>query len=175
MYSKFLEGMTGKVATQWATNLLTPAFLFWAGGFVAFISCQDDWALFISCQDRWVFLNTWVLSQSQSVQVGLLIGGLIIIATSAALVQNCDLATLRFLEGYWPRWMRLLQTWRINCLHFSTRPRDRQMEPTLQPVPARSNPPHPCPTARLRPVRLATCPYPHPSPTSSCRPSSATS
>ena len=32
MHSKFLEGMTGKVVEQWATNLLTPAFVFWLGG-----------------------------------------------------------------------------------------------------------------------------------------------
>lgn len=114
MHSKFLEVMTGKVAAQWATSLLTPAFLFWTGGLVAFVSCKDDWPFLVTCQGRWESLKTWVLSQPQSIQAGLLIGGLIIITISATLVQNCDLATLRFLEGYWPRWIRLLQTRRIN-------------------------------------------------------------
>jgi hypothetical protein len=61
MYSKFLEGMTGKVSEQWVTNLLTPAFVFWAGGLAASIY-----------RFGWNPLKTWVLQQPQSFQVGLL-------------------------------------------------------------------------------------------------------
>ena len=98
MYSKFLEGMTGKVAEQWVTNLLTPAFVFWAGGLAANI---------YHC--GWDPLKAWVLRQPQSFQVGLLILGLLVIVTSAAIVQKGDRVMLRFLEGYWPRWMKPLR------------------------------------------------------------------
>jgi hypothetical protein len=98
MYSKFLEGMTGKVAEQWVTNLLTPTLGFWLGGLAACIYYFD-----------WKPLKDWVLQQPQSFQVGLLIVGLIVIVTSAAIVQRFDQAMLRFLEGYWPRWLRRLR------------------------------------------------------------------
>jgi hypothetical protein len=98
MYSKFLEGMTGKVAEQWVTNLLTPAFVFWLGGLATCIY-----------RFGWNPLKDWVLKQPQSFQVGLLIVGLIVIVTSAAIVQRFDRAMLRFLEGYWPKWMKPLR------------------------------------------------------------------
>lgn len=98
MYSKFLEGMTGKVSEQWVTNLLTPAFAFWLGGLAA-------------CTYRfgWALLKAWALQQPQPVQFGLLIVGLIVIVTSAATAQKFDQPILRFLEGYWPRWMKPLR------------------------------------------------------------------
>jgi hypothetical protein len=95
MYSKFLEGMTGKVAEQWVTNLLTPAFVFWSGGLAASIY-----------RFGWNPLKEWVLKQPQSFQVGLLIAGLLVIVTSATIVQRCDRFMLRLLEGYWPSWMK---------------------------------------------------------------------
>lgn len=98
MYSKFLEGMTGKVAEQWVTNLLTPAFVFWFGGLAAYA---------YPC--NWNSLKTSVLRQPQSFQVALLIVGLIGIATSAAIIQKGDRFMLRFLEGYWPRWLKPLR------------------------------------------------------------------
>lgn len=98
MYSKFLEGMTGKVAEQWVTNLLTPAFVFWSGGLAASIYRYG-----------WNPLKTWVLQQPQTFQVGLLIVGLLVIVTSAAIVQRGDRAMLRCLEGYWPTWLKPLR------------------------------------------------------------------
>ena len=117
MYSKFLEGMTGKVAEQWVTNLLTPAFVFWLGGLSAGIY-----------HFGWNLIKTSVLQQPQSFQVGLLIVGLIGIATSAAIVQKGDRAMLRFLEGYWPRCLkslrrvrtqRYLKQWQTKCGRWS--------------------------------------------------------
>ena len=101
MYSKFLEGMTGKVAEQWVTNLLTPAFVFWLGGLSAYIY-----------RFTWHPLKTSVLQQPQSFQVGFLIIGLIGIATSAVIVQKGDRLMLRFLEGYWPCWLKALRRFR---------------------------------------------------------------
>ena len=102
MYSKFLEGMTGKVAEQWVANLLTPAFVFWAGGLAATVY-----------RFGWNPLKTWVLQQPQSFQVGLLILGLLVIVTSAAIVQRGDRFMLRCLEGYWPNWLNSLRRFRI--------------------------------------------------------------
>lgn len=101
MYSKFLEGITGKVAEQWVTNILTPAFVFWLGGLAACIY-----------RFGWNPLKDWVLKQPQSFQVGLLIIGLIVIVTSATIAQKFDQAMLRFLEGYWPKWMKPLRRFR---------------------------------------------------------------
>lgn len=117
MYSKFLEGMTGKVAEQWVTNLLTPAFVFWLGGLAAYV-----------CRFGWNQLKTSILQQPQSFQVGLLIVGLIVLITSAAIIQKGDRIMLRFLEGYWPPWLkrlrrfrtkRYLKQWRKNCGRWS--------------------------------------------------------
>lgn len=102
MYSKFLEGITGKVAEQWVTNLLTPAFVFWLGGLAACIY-----------RFGWNPLKDWVLKQPQSFQVCLLIVGLIVIVTSATIAQKFDQVMLRFLEGYWPKWMNPLRRFRI--------------------------------------------------------------
>lgn len=98
MYSKFLEGMTSKVAEQWATNLLTPAFIFWLGGLAAGISYYD-----------WQPFKTWALQQPQALQVGLFILGLLVVVISAMLVQKFDRIMLRYLEGYWPKWMNPLR------------------------------------------------------------------
>ncbi|MCC5666814.1 hypothetical protein LC653_23705 [Nostoc sp. CHAB 5784] len=35
MSAKFLESFGSKLAEQWLANLLTPAFVFWAGGAAA--------------------------------------------------------------------------------------------------------------------------------------------
>lgn len=35
MTAKVLEGFSGKLAEQWVATLLTPAFVFWAGGLAA--------------------------------------------------------------------------------------------------------------------------------------------
>ena len=102
MYSKFLEGMAGKVADQWSTKLLTPAFLFWIGGLITLTSRYG-----------WNSMSQWLLQQPRSFQVGLLISGLVVVVLSATIVESYNLATLRFLEGYWPRWMRPLRKWRV--------------------------------------------------------------
>ena len=101
MYSKFLEGMTGKVSEQWVTNLLTPAFVFWFGGLSAYVY-----------RFGWKPLETLLLQQPQSLQVGLLVLGLIMLVTSATIVQRGEQFILRLLEGYWPFWLKHLRRFR---------------------------------------------------------------
>ena len=74
------------------------AFAFWLGRLVACIY-----------RFGWVLLEPWASNQPQLVQVGLLIVGLIVIVMSAAAAQKIDQPMLRFLEGYWPRWMKPLR------------------------------------------------------------------
>ncbi|NET40265.1 MAG: hypothetical protein F6K19_51430 [Cyanothece sp. SIO1E1] len=51
--------------------------------------------------------------QFESFQLILIIGCLLVVATSAVAIQRFDLVVLRFLEGYWPPWMHFLRYWCI--------------------------------------------------------------
>ncbi len=104
--TKFLDGLSGKLAERWVANLLTPAFVFWAGGFVAGI-LKFGW------QDFYTALNQ--LSEPQ--QIALLIFSLLIVVTSAFVIERFDFGVLRLLEGYWPRWLRPLRRWLIKQQH----------------------------------------------------------
>jgi hypothetical protein len=98
MPTKFLENLGSKLAEKWLSTLLTPAFVFWAGGLGAWIYRYG-----------WSSLETWLTKQSQSIQIALLIIALLSIISSALIVQNGELIVLRFLEGYWPRSLRKLR------------------------------------------------------------------
>jgi hypothetical protein len=98
MLTKFIEGLGGKLADSWATTLLTPAFVFWLGGAAAWAATHDYQRLI-----KW-FTEATSLQQGAVLAVGLLV-----IAASAVIVQWFDLSVLRFLEGYWPGWLRPLK------------------------------------------------------------------
>lgn len=101
--SNFWEGLGGKLADQWITAMLTPAFAFWLGGFIV-------WILHVGLTP----LNTLLMQLSKLspiVQVALLVGGLLVVVVSSSAVQRLDLTVLRWLEGYWPWWLRWLKDW----------------------------------------------------------------
>ncbi len=98
MPTKFLESLGGKLAERWLSTILTPAFVFWAGGLGAWIY-----------RNGWLSLETRFTQQSQPAQIALLISALLGVLISAIVLQRCELSVLRFLEGYWPRWLRKLQ------------------------------------------------------------------
>ncbi len=75
MPTKFLENLGGKLADSWATNLLTPAFVFWLGGLLAW-----------SGRFGWKPLEDLLKQQSEPIQIALLVGGLLIVAASAFVV-----------------------------------------------------------------------------------------
>jgi hypothetical protein len=102
MTAKVLESFGGKLAEQWVATLLTPAFVFWLGGFAAILQCWN-----------WKHLVNHFSKYPTPLQTALLVGAFCAIATSAFVVQRFDLATLRFLEGYGPLWIRPLKQWRI--------------------------------------------------------------
>jgi hypothetical protein len=104
MPTKFLEGASGKLAEQWVAALLTPAFIFWLAGLLAYC-------------DRYGItpLETWLKQYSEPIQIGILAIALCTIAASAFIAQRFDTEVLRALEGYWyPGLRRLL----IPCTQF---------------------------------------------------------
>lgn len=98
MPTKFLEGLGGQLAERWIATLFTPAFIFWLGGLAAWI-------------DRfgWGSLEGWLKRQDTPIQYALMIGSLLMVTASAFVVQQFERPALKFLEGYWPRWMRSLR------------------------------------------------------------------
>ncbi|RCJ24599.1 hypothetical protein A6S26_18880 [Nostoc sp. ATCC 43529] len=103
MSAKFLESFGSKLAEQWVANLLTPAFVFWAGGAAAGLQ-----------RFGWKSASTWFSQKDESLlQIALLVGVFCLIVASAFVVQRFDLPVLRFLEGYWPRWLSPLRRWLI--------------------------------------------------------------
>jgi hypothetical protein len=104
MPTKFLESINGKLAEQWVAALLTPAFVFWLAGLLAYC---DRYGI--------TTLETWLKQYSEPIQIGILAIALCIISASAFIAQRFDTEVLRALEGYWyPGLRRLL----IPCTQF---------------------------------------------------------
>lgn len=100
MSAKFLEGVGGKLAERWVATLLTPAFVFWAGGAIAALQ-----------RFGWQNPSNWFQQQPEPLQIALLVTVFCVVAASAFVVQRFDLTMLRFLEGYWHPWLRLVRRW----------------------------------------------------------------
>lgn len=98
MSAKFIEGVGGKLAEQWVTNLLTPAFVFWSGGLLAYIY-RHGWQPIAQ-----IFPD----SKLEALQIGAIAGVFILIYISALVVQRFDTEILRGLEGYWYPGLRRL-------------------------------------------------------------------
>jgi hypothetical protein len=90
MTAKVLEGFSGKLAEQWVATLLTPAFIFWAGGLATYTHRLG-----------WDRLAKWYSQYPEPLQVGILVLSLCLIAASAFVAQRFDTEVLRALEGYW--------------------------------------------------------------------------
>ncbi len=103
MPTKFLDNLGTALAERWIAMLLTPAFIFWSGGLLAWIDCFG-----------WTKLETWLKTQQfETLQPIFIVGGLLVVTASAVVIQHFDLIVLRFLEGYWPDWMHFLRRWFI--------------------------------------------------------------
>lgn len=97
MWSKFGD----KLAERWWTAVLTPAFSFWGGALLAWIWSRRG-------EDGLRELERWFDARSGAAQLGVLVGGLMVVLGSGAVVQRLTLPVLRLLEGYWPRPLRWL-------------------------------------------------------------------
>jgi hypothetical protein len=117
MPTKFIESLGGKLAENWAANILTPAFVFWLGGVLAWV---------------WRFgrkpLEDWLKQQPESLLIAVLVTALLIIAVSAFVVQRFDLSVLRFLEGYWLGWLQPLKRWMIHRQEQDFKRKDKQWQ-----------------------------------------------
>jgi hypothetical protein len=103
MLTKFWEGLGGKFAEQFVTRVLTPAFMFWAGGVAAWVwgNLGDDirakgWKAALEPHARTLQGLPGVL------QGALLVAALLGLVGSAVIAERVTLPLLRLLEGYWP-------------------------------------------------------------------------
>ncbi|MGG6294925.1 hypothetical protein ACQ4M4_10905 [Leptolyngbya sp. AN02str] len=106
MTAKVMESFGSKLAEQWVATLLTPAFIFWLGGFLTAIQRLG--------------LNTLVTQYTaypEPLQIAILVGALCIVAASAFVVQRFDTPIIRFLEGYWHPWLQPVRQVRIAHYH----------------------------------------------------------
>ena len=116
MATTFITSLGSKLAESWIASLLTPAFVFWVGGVAAWINHLND------CQrTKWI---DWLIHLSDARTIALLVGSLLVVVSSGAIVQRLDFPVLRFLEGYWPGWLRPLWFWSVKCQRYQLR-RDR--------------------------------------------------
>lgn len=89
MLTSFWTGMSGKLAERGVAAILSPAFLFWAGGVAAAGQIDDLAARFGDL--------------TGAEQGAAVVGGFLLVALSGIVAQALALPTLRLLEGYWPR------------------------------------------------------------------------
>jgi hypothetical protein len=104
----FWSGLGGELAKQWISRVLTPAFVFWAGGLAV---------LWWDAHEAGVRSQGWsaeLAATAKSLQgVPALVQGLLVVvvllllAASALIAERLTLPLLRLLEGYWsrPRWL----------------------------------------------------------------------
>jgi hypothetical protein len=88
---KFWENIGQALAKEWTARVLAPAFAFWGGGLLA-------WAF----RYGWGPLAAWWAARSVPEQVALLVGGLLLVAFSAGVMEWAQDGVLRLAEGYWP-------------------------------------------------------------------------
>ncbi|XVV05941.1 hypothetical protein ACQPW3_11335 [Actinosynnema sp. CA-248983] len=108
MLTAFWTGLGQEFSKQWAARALTAALAFWSAGVAA---------MWWSAHGAGVGARGWAAELTASAKaIGalpgltqglLLVGGLALVAVSAALVERVTLPVLRLLEGYWSRPRRL--------------------------------------------------------------------
>ncbi|MEO3852570.1 hypothetical protein ABGB09_33965 [Streptomyces sp. B8F3] len=100
MIGDFWRGVGGQLAERWAAALFSPAFAFWAGGLLAWMSRPGaqggGWT------DRALTLGRELHGQPVVVQVIYVVGPLVLVVLSGLALQQLAFPVLRALEGYWP-------------------------------------------------------------------------
>ena len=114
MLAAFWSGLGGELAKQWTARVLTPAFVFWAGGLSAVwwhghadAVRARGWAAELTASG-----NT-LRALPTLAQVVLLIGAILLVAASGLAAEWLTLPVLRLLEGYWtrPLWLWRILVW----------------------------------------------------------------
>lgn len=124
MSAKFLEGVGGKLAEQWVATLFTPAFIFWMGGVLAYVT-RYGWEPIAK-----VFPD----AKLEALQIAVLAGISILIYISALIVQRFDVEILRGLEGYWYPGLRDLLRPLLNCMTQRQIDRYKQLNKRRKPL-----------------------------------------
>lgn len=119
MITKFLDSLGGKLAERWLGTILTPAFIFWMGGFGVYV--LRDWNLFAKdpflkiVQDELLNIVKFLTKpENQPLQIPILIGSLLLVLSSGIIVNRCQFTVIRILEGYWLslfKWIRRFCCW----------------------------------------------------------------
>lgn len=96
MTAKMIESFGQKFTERIVETIFTPAFFFWLVGTIALFQ-RFEWSYAIDNLENY----------PEALQVAILIGLFCLVPTSAFIVKRFDLTIIRFLEGYWPSWLRL--------------------------------------------------------------------
>lgn len=118
MWSGFVSGISGKLSENLLAALFAPAFIFWASGLALALTCHElpGWARtpVVDCGDwSWRRFGEWFGGLSDLSQIMLLVGLLILVTASGAVLQVFALQVLRWLEGYWPSWLAPARNWLV--------------------------------------------------------------
>lgn len=103
MIESVLEKVGEKTGERVFAASLTPAFLFWIGGYLCWDYSQNWWA----SRQIGSFLAAKSDNEAISPWVYIVMGGFVlswVLALSSAVVERMELPVLRWIEGYWPRW-----------------------------------------------------------------------
>lgn len=111
MLESFWKQIGEELAGKWTVQGLLPPFAFWGGGLLAY-TWRHGWAAPVG----------WWNARASHEQVALLIGALIVVAFSAAVMGWLQGTVIGWAEGYWPgplRWLRFLlaRFWRRHREH----------------------------------------------------------
>ncbi|MGV9385746.1 hypothetical protein ACWDRB_58770 [Nonomuraea sp. NPDC003707] len=102
MLTKFWEAIGGRLADRWISTSL-PALIFWFGGLLAWLYGKGETAAMDAP------LN-WLGGQSEAIQIGVLLGGLLCVGATGVVVSALTAPVLRLMEGYWPAFLEPLRT-----------------------------------------------------------------
>jgi hypothetical protein len=100
MLESFWKQVGEDLAGKWTAQVLLPGFAFWGGGLLAY-----GW------RHGWSAPTAWWNARASHEQVALLVGALIVVAFSSAVMERLQGTVIRAAEGYWPwplRWLRFL-------------------------------------------------------------------
>lgn len=102
MLGSLWAGLGSRLLDRWSARVVSLSFVFWALGAVAWLWSRPN-------PSQEVARLLQIETTSPALAIGFVVGGLLLIAGSAALVGSVSRPVIRFLEGFWPRWLEPLR------------------------------------------------------------------
>ena len=96
------SGIRDKLAERGIGIVLTPAFVFWSGGLLA-------WAYSHGGMNGFTALADWLVKRPVILQFLLIAAAILVISSSSVLIRPLIRPIIRILEGYWPGWLSPLR------------------------------------------------------------------